>query len=311
MNALILQDGAHRLAGQWEEELRKLVEADELASTSAATYRRGLAKYLRWCEAGNLLAASRDTVLAWMGDLRVGGAKPSSVNVWLAGVRSFFAWAVESGQVTADPTERIRGMRRKGTSRRHSRAVLTGAEVRRLLAAPDSSTVRGLRDRAILHLFAYNALRRAEVCRADVAHLHTQDDRLVLDVHGKGRSEADEFVVVAKEEAVTALYDWLAVRGRKAGPLFWSLSPASSGRRLAPRSVQYIVRGYFDQVGIVDPRKTLHSLRHTAISNAIANGATPQKVQSMARHASITTTMIYYHELDRLSAPAEEFVRYE
>jgi site-specific recombinase XerD len=277
---------------------------------SARTYRVGLDKYLQWCSANGYRANERDTALAWVFALRQSNAKPASINAWLSGVRAFFRWAVDAGVVPDSPVARIRGQRRSGSSKRHSRETLTNDEMRRLLAAPDVRTPRGLRDRAILHLFAYNALRRIEICRANIEDVRTQGNRLLLDVHGKARRSADDFVVIASAAAVTALYDWLAARGKEPGPLFWSLSPATRYKRLSPRSVQYIVRNYFDAAGIFGKMKTVHSLRHTAITNAIANGAAPHKVQSMARHASIVTTMIYYHELDRIESPAEDFVSY-
>jgi integrase len=70
-----------------------------------------------------------------------------------------------------------------------------------------------------------------------------------------------------------------------------------------------IVKGYFQAAG-VHGNKTTHSLHHTAISKAILKGAPVQKVQSMARHKNIDTTMIYYHEVDRLTNPAEDFINY-
>lgn len=306
----IIQVAAPGLVDGWHGNLGQLVAAAELAPATATTYRAGLQKYLTWCSETGLQPHEQATALAWVAALRSGGSKPGSINTWLAGVRSFWRWLVDTGVTDASPLARLRGQRRNGTSQRHSRAALTADEVRRLLAAPDTSA-RGRRDRAMLHLLAYNALRKVELCRADLQHLRTASNRLVLDVHGKGRRSADDFVVVAHPDAVTAIYDWVAVRGLEPGALFWSLSRATWHKPLAQRSITAIVKTYFAQVGIFDSNKTVHSLRHTAITNAIAHGAPPHKVQSMARHANLATTMIYYHEFDRLSQPAEGFVSYD
>ena len=56
--------------------------------------------------------------------------------------------------------------------------------------------------------------------------------------------------------------------------------------------------------------KTTHSLRHTAIANTIRHNAPIQKVKGMSRHSSLDTLMIYYHEVDRLTEPAEKFISY-
>jgi len=57
--------------------------------------------------------------------------------------------------------------------------------------------------------------------------------------------------------------------------------------------------------------KTTHSLRHTAITSAVKHDALIEKTRSMAHHSSIDTTLIYYHEADRIENPAEEYIRYE
>ncbi len=75
--------------------------------------------------------------------------------------------------------------------------------------------------------------------------------------------------------------------------------------------MRQIVKHYYKLAGVRGERKTTHSLRHTAISSAVRHGAPVQKVRAMARHANIETTMIYYHEIDRIENPAEAFISYE
>ena len=96
----------------------------------------------------------------------------------------------------------------------------------------------------------------------------------------------------------------------KPEPLFVSFSNRSNGQGLSGGALRLIVKTAYRQAGITSERKTAHSLPHTAITKAIQRGAKPIKVQSMARHKSLDTTMIYYHELDRLEDPAEDYIRY-
>jgi len=128
-------------------------------------------------------------------------------------------------------------------------------------------------------------------------------------VHGKGRYEADEVIVITLE-AESVLRDWLSARGDKPGALFVGLGNRNRDR-LSLRAFRGIVKAAFKAAGVVGDNKTTHSLRHTAITSAVKNGAPIQAVQSMARHANITTTMIYYHATDRITRPAEDFIRYE
>ncbi len=71
-----------------------------------------------------------------------------------------------------------------------------------------------------------------------------------------------------------------------------------------------MVKDRFHLAGVVNGGKTTHSLRHSAISNAIRNGAEPLQVQAMARHQSFDTTLGYYHEVSRTESPAEDLISY-
>ena len=112
-----------------------------------------------------------------------------TVNLRLSAVRSFYRWCVITEQLSVSPAESIKGVKRSN-SKQHKRDALTSAEVLGVLDTCDDS-VAGIRDRAILRLMAYCAMREVEVHRANIGNLKTQGDRLVLEVQGKGRREAD------------------------------------------------------------------------------------------------------------------------
>ncbi|OGV70474.1 MAG: hypothetical protein A2283_19155 [Lentisphaerae bacterium RIFOXYA12_FULL_48_11] len=93
-------------------------------------------------------------------------------------------------------------------------------------------------------------------------------------------------------------------------PLFPSFSRRNSGKHLTSNGVSRIVRDAMRRAGIVSDRLTPHSLRHTAVSLAIAGGASLAQVQAMARHADPRTTMVYFHNLNRISDAAEKCVKF-
>ena len=289
----------------WQEALDLRVQAQELKHDTAVTYRRGVVKFLQWL-AGK--RPSADVIRAWKADLLNHNVKPSSVNIWIAGLRSFFGWLFEQGEIPFDPTQAIKGASRKGTARRHVRESLTDREVIRLLEQPNRENREGVRDYAMLCLMLYTAARGIELHRADIEDLKTMNGALVLQVQGKGHNEKDDFLVLS-HEAESALRDWLVYRGKESGPLFTSCSNYTKGERLSRRAMRGIVKRYFDAAGL-QGNKTTHSLRHTAITSAIRHHAPIQKVKGMSRHASLDTLMIYYHEVDRLSDPAEKYINY-
>ncbi|OQY99308.1 MAG: hypothetical protein B6D41_01630 [Chloroflexi bacterium UTCFX4] len=308
--ALASANDTNEMLSDWLASLDLRVRAGELSDVSLKTYASGAQRFLA-SHALNANVLASDVVLEWLAELRAQGHKPASINTWLAGVRAFFDWAVSAQRAPFNPTHGIRGAKRTGTTRQHSRDELTDTEVKRVLAAADVSTPAGVRDRALLSLMAYTAARSIELHRADLEHLRTEAGKLVLQVQGKGRIAADELLVISHPDAETALRDWLAIRGDTPGALFVSLSNATRGDRLSLRALRGMVKHYYGMAGVHGERKTTHSLRHAAITNAIRHGAPVQKVRAMARHASIETTMIYYHELDRIENPAESFINYD
>lgn len=292
----------------WLAALQLRVQAQELSPDTAITYKRGVMKFTQWVQGKR---PDTDTIRAWKADLLSNKVKPYSantVNAWLAGVRSFFGWLADVGEIPFNPTQAIKGASMKGRTLRHIRESLTDREVIRLLEQPNRETPAGVRDYALLCVMLYTAARGIELHRADIADLKSMDGSLVLDVQGKGHYDKDDFLVLSLE-AESAVRDWLIQRGKDKGALFTSLSNQTKGKRLSRRGMREIVKGYIDAAAITG-NKTTHSLRHTAITSAIRHHAPIQKVKGMSRHASLDTLMIYFHEVDRLADPAEKYINY-
>jgi len=300
----------------WHAWLDLKVSAGSISQDTASTYKRGADMFMTWLSDRT---PSSDTILEWIAELRTHGnqqgkgkgipAKPAAINAWLGGVRSFFGWAADRNHIPFNPAQGIRGAKRSGTKKRHIREALTDSEVIRLLKQPDRKAAEGKRDYALLAIQLYTAGRGIELYRADVSDLQTQSGHLVLMVQGKGQTEKDEPLILVSE-AAEAVRDWLSVRGSKAGPLFTSLSDRSKGERLSRSATREILKRYFKAAGVIG-NKTTHSLRHTAITNALKHGVSITRVsKQLARHASIDTTMIYVHEADRHADPVEEHIFY-
>lgn len=295
------------LIADWHAYLNTAVAAGELATTSRTTYKTGFAKFAAWLlETGS--TATTGSVRDWKAALLAAGNKPASVNVWLAGVRAFYAWANEYERLADNPAARVKGAKRTGTTTSHKRDSLTDSEAVRLLDLELPA-----RDRAIVALFLFCGLRQVEIERANVEDIGTREGVQVLYIQGKGRTTKDEFVIVAGE-AEQALAVWLTERATfttaNSGPLFISFSDKNHMGRLSLRGIRDIVKGAMRAAGIVGDRKTTHSLRHTAISSVLRNGGTLQQAQAMARHSNIATTGIYVHDLDRVANAGEKLVNY-
>lgn len=303
--ALVERSTLADVLGAW------LADLDDTTADTRATYGRLAGRFIDWHQAGGGGPVTGPHVRAWLADV---GGSPATRNLHLAALRSFCRWALRAGHLAADPTEGIRGARRKGAAL-HKRDAFTPGEVRALLdACQADQRPAGARDGAILALMAFGALRTVEVCRADVGDLGTYRGRRVLWIKGKGAEDAPTPGVVS-DGCWRYLARWLELRPgpANAGPLVTALpGPAGpGGGRLARRTVRAIIAGRMGEAGIeADPgrRVTAHSLRHSAVTRVLVAGGTLRQAQALARHASLSTTQTYLHELDRYADAPEDLV---
>jgi integrase/recombinase XerD len=303
------------LTAQLVEEWAKHERARGSSDSTVSAYRRGLRQFRSWlADIGQPLGSVTPSTVMRFKQNFAEHYSVQTVNLWLTSVRSFYRFAVVTERLAVNPAADVTGLKRR-KSRTHKRDALTPAEVLGVLDTPNTGTLAGVRDKAIVALMAFCGVRTIEIHRANVGDLLTRGDRLTLDVQGKGHTEKDAYVIIPMRAEGT-VRAWLSHRTtfKNAGPdapLFISLSNRSRGERLALRSIRYLVKTHYHDAGVAGSTKTTHSLRHSAITNAIRNGGTPMQVQSMARHASFDTTLGYFHEVSRLDTPAEDLINYE
>lgn len=280
---------------------RRFIDFLDASPKTVATYTRATRQFAKWLSFNGITNPKRDDVLAYRDWLKQ-DHKPTTVQNYLVAVRLFFQWAATEG-LYPNIAEHIKSVR---LDREHKKDYLTSRQVKAVMSRIDRSTEQGLRDYAILALMFTGGLRTIEVSRANVEDLRTVGDSPVLYVQGKGREERTDYVKLMPEvdEAIRA---YLARRGAVRGdePLFASLSNNSAGQRLSTRSVSGMVKKAFQSAGFNSDKLTAHSTRHTAVTLALLGGQSLQDVQQFARHANITTTQIYAHNLDRAKNKCE------
>jgi integrase/recombinase XerC len=199
----------------------------------------------------------------------------------LAAVRSCFRFLGRRGAMEVNPARQVRGPRLG----RRLPSFLPVDETAVLLRPEPEPSVAGARDRALLELLYASGLRVAEGCGLDVDDL--DEDRRTVRVLGKGSKER---VVPVGESALDALAAYLALRGRRRGPLF--LNPR--GGRLTTRSVLRIVRARARRAGIAQ-RVTPHTLRHSFATHMLGAGADLRLIQELLGHSRLSTTQRYTH----------------
>ncbi len=220
--------------------------------------------------------------------LHAAGYAPATVARKLASLRSLYAFGQREGWVRANPAKPLRSPRRA----RKLPKFLTGEEIARLLAAPQTAAAGGLRDRAILELMYSAGVRVQELVNLDDGDLDLRN--ATVRVRGKGRRERLGIVGSHARGAVRA---WLATRpaaaaGRGTGPQ--PLFTNKFGRRLSVRGVGRMLEKHLAVAGLTG-RASPHTLRHSFATHLLDAGADIRSVQELLGHKSLVTTQIYTH----------------
>lgn len=259
-----------------------------LSPHTTAAYGRDLSRFCAFAsERGAHEARAVDVELlrAHLSELSRADLKARSLARALSSLRSFFRYLNEEGQLDENPTELL--VRPKiGRKLPHTASE---QDLLRLLAEPDVSTLRGLRDRALLSLTYAAGLRASELLQLSVGDVDFE--RGTVTPQGKGNKRR---VVPIGHLTLGHLREYLDARGLADGAHSVTLLAGPSGRPLTRQAFWKLVRGYSRRVGL---RMDLHphALRHSFASHLLAGGADLRSVQTLLGHASIATTEIYTH----------------
>ncbi len=208
----------------------------------------------------------------------------STANRMLSALRGVLRAAWKLGLMTGDNYQMAASVAAvRGETTPAGRALAHG-ELAALLAACDHTPL-GVRDAAILSVLYGCGLRREELVTLDLDDYDLAAAE--LRVHGKGNKQR----TVPAGPVVPALEDWLGVRGRQPGPLFWGLGNRNTGRRLTAQAVYNMLEKRTKEAG-VEPLSP-HDFRRTYVGDLLDAGADIVTVQKMAGHANPATTSRY------------------
>lgn len=272
-----------------EAELERFAASQDVVPSSRKTYLRSIRQFFRWVEESGLNRGqlTRVEVIRYREELLAQGMSSLTVSGYLTSVRRFFAWT-EAEKVYPNIARDVKGPKRKQQFRKQP---LTKDKAKDVLRYREGDS---LRDHAMVNLLLRTGLRTVEVVRANVEDVTFKGGVRVLLVHGKGRSDKDQFVILT-DAAFAPLSDYLASRGRtKPGePLFTSTSNNNMGGRLSTRTVSGVAKDHLRREGLDGKEYTAHSLRHTTAVTIMRAGGSIEEAQHVLRHSSPATTQIY------------------
>jgi len=253
-------------------------------------YHDDLKRFLHYLErAGidHLNQIHREHIAAFLFAEKRRGVAVSTLARRLVAVKVFLRYLHEEGLLAANVAEVMDSPRVE----KILPSVLTPREVDRLLAAPDTRTDLGVRDRALLEVLYATGLRVSEL--ADLKLSDVKMDEGFLRCIGKGNKERIVPVGAPARESLRRYLETVRPRLMR-NAVCEQVFVTRRGRPFTRQGLWKLVRKYAREAGITRPFSP-HTLRHSFASHMLANGAPLRVIQEMLGHADIATTQIYTH----------------
>jgi integrase/recombinase XerD len=273
--------------------VRHLEVERRVAANTLAAYGRDLARLTAFASKRHIAIdrLTRADLEAFVRDAMAGGLSPTSTARLVAAVRGLFRFMRVTGFVAENAAEDLQAPRTFAALPH----FLSVTDVDALIAAPDVSTPRGLRDRALIETLYATGLRVSELVGLRTADLRLSEG--YVQCLGKGRKQR---IVPLGDEAARWLERYAAdarpglLKGRASPFVFVN---ARGGGRLSRLGVWKLLKAYGVRAGLRE-HLSPHVLRHSFATHLLERGADLRAIQTMLGHADVSTTQIYTHVLE-------------
>jgi integrase/recombinase XerD len=261
-----------------------------LSDNTLKAYRSDLEKFGDWAQshAKSIIAIHREDVLRYLSHRMDKGLKARSTARCLSCLRALYHYLLRERMLSDDPTLRVENPKLG----RPLPETLTERDVERLLAAPDTNTSIGVRDRTMLEVLYACGLRVSELTNLKLSEINLRQG--VIRIVGKGSKER---LVPLGEESIIWLNRYLA----EARPELLKrdlakncVFPSNRGVAMTRQAFWYRLKAHAQAAGI--PKKlSPHTLRHAFATHLLNHGADLRVVQLLLGHSDLSTTQIYTH----------------
>lgn len=274
-----------------------------------ALYERSIREFFSWAEDAGVDSFSQSAVLGYRNWLIAEGYATATVNQRLAAIRKLVRQAAARGLLDAHVVaalDQVKGPRQRG---QRVGKWLSRSEAEALLREPDSETLKGKRDRAILALLIGCGLRRTEVARLTARHVQQREGRwLIVDLAGKHNRLRS---VAVPRWVKEVLDEWMAEAAIADGFLFRAVN--RHGKLIGDRPLTG--QAILDLVATYGRRAQLeirpHDLRRTCAKLCRGQGGDLEQIQLLLGHASIQTTERYLGSQQNLTNAPNDRIELE
>ena len=293
------------------DTIRRFVEfftANIRNPNTRSAYMRAVRRFCNWAESHKLLLSQIEPVIvaAYVEELQR-QYSDLTVKQHLAALRMLFDYLVTGGILRVNPAAAVKGP--KVVISKGKTPILSAAEARALLDSIDTTTIAGLRDRALIALMVHTFARVGTALRMQVQDVRLSDRRYWVRLHEKGGRHHEMPLHHNAEYYLLEYMTAAELHAQPASPLFRTIGRRRdlTSNAMHRNDALRMIKRRAIAVG-VSHHLCSHSFRATGITEYMRNGGTLEKAQQMAAHASATTTQMYNRVEDRVTLDEVERV---
>ena len=257
------------------------------SKNTLSAYRSDLKIFSKWLNNISLIDVDKKQIQDYFSYRKDSNISASTQSRMLTSLHSFYQFLSDKKNLKIDPTEQLDYPKLE----KKLPIFLNVQEVERLLEAPNSKSLFGQRDRAMLELLYSCGLRVSELINLSYHNINLKDE--FIRIHGKGNKER---LLPMGEIAI----DYLTKYELNSRPALLKNGQSDSyflsnrGKAMSRQNFFYIIKDYASKAGIDKPLSP-HSLRHAFATHLVQKGADLRSVQLMLGHSDISSTQLYTH----------------
>lgn len=265
-------------------------------------YAHAVTDFFAWVDQRGLTSLTQlnpVVIAAYLEELQATKSKPT-VKQHLAAIRMLFDWLVVGQIVPMNPAASVRGP--KFVVKRGKTPVLTPEQARELLDSIDTSSLIGLRDRALIGVMVFSFARIGAVTGMKIADYYQNGKKWWLRFQEKGGKRHDVPAHHNAEAYLDAYLEAAELWGEPQAFLFQTVKKGDqlSGRKMAQADAWRMLRRRALAAGL-GVQICNHTFRATGITAYLSNKGTLEKAQQIAGHESPRTTKLYDRTSDAIS----------
>lgn len=268
------------------------LEYIDVRSETKQIYERVLCQFVEYMNTLSDLP-TRSDVMKFRELLKAKNLSATTIALYIGIVRSFYQWIQDHGYGLNVAS----GIKSPKVEKEFKRSSLSNAQAQRLIEyayKKSGNSIIDFRNYTIVSLMITTGMRTIEVERTDKADLGERDNGHVLFVMGKGK-DMKNAVIRLSPKVYDLIERYIMMRSDTYDPLFINHKGKHKEKRMVTRSLRYVIKKMLRDIDIDDKRYSAHSLRHTAATISINQGANTDETSQFLRHASPETSKIYIH----------------